>query len=493
MYWANLLHIYQPPNQIPDILERIVNESYRALIHGLKTNPKAKLTLNLNACLTELLARKGYLDVIKTLKFLAKRGQLEFTETAKYHPFLPKLPEKEIVRQIKLNYSTNKKYFGATYQPQGFFSPEMAYSKKLAKIVNGLGYKWLIIDEIAYNGKKASIDFSQIYKLKNSKNFYVFFKNERYSNLIAGAITRSVPSFIKELGKDYSKDKYIITAMDGETFGHHRPGLDEFLFNLYASKKFTSIFVSEIPNYFSNQEIVDPLPSTWSCNTEDLKNNLPYKLWYQPDNPIHQLQWQFLYWSLKTVESLKPKNSHHYKKARKLLDAALNSCHFWWASKYWWSLEIIEQGAYDFYQVSVATNSAKLIKKAKDYYQKILSLAFQWQRDGTIRKFHKDKEFWQKTPFKNRTPKEWFNQIILEFEDEMKKAASAQEYEKAIKWRDAVIKLKSGVDVYDVLHIVNELNTVRKIPSLKPFLQHKKFSKFTLKYFQPHPYLKNKK
>ena len=102
-----------------------------------------------------------------------------------------------------------------------------------------------------------------------------------------------------------------------------------------------------------------------------------------------------------------------------------------------------------------------------------------------IRDFHKQKEKWQAIPFRERTGPEWFNQIILEFEAEMRKAAKNQEFEKAIKWRDAIIKLKNGADVYDVLHVVNELWTVRKLPSLKPFLKHKRFSRFARSYFLP--------
>ena len=492
MYWANFLHFYQPPNQLSDILKRIVNESYRLLIKGLKNNRQAKLTLNLNACLTEVFAKEGYKDVINDLIFLAKRNQIEFTETAKYHPFLPLLPEAEIKRQIKLNHLTNKKYLGNVYQPKGFFSPEMAYSPKIGQIISRLNYQWLIIDEIAFAGEKNKVDFSKTYVLKNHPGTFVYFKNEQASNLIAGAITRSANSFLKELGDDYDRKKYLITAMDGETFGHHRPGLEDFLFELYSSKKLQSIFISEIPQHFTKTVPVNPLASTWSCDQSDLKKHLPYKLWYQPDNQIHRLQWKFLYWSLKNLTDLSAKNGTGYLKARKLLDEALNSCQFWWASKYWWSLEMIEQGAFNFLEAARATKSSKIMKRAGQFYQNILTVAFKWQRDGVIRDFHKKQESWQQQPLKTRTSAEWFNQLILEFEAEMKKAASGQEYEKAIKWRDAVIKLKGGNDVYDVLHVVNELHSARKIPSVQPFLEHRQFSEFAKKYFLPHPYLNKK-
>ena len=93
------------------------------------------------------------------------RGRIEFLESAKYHAFLPLLPESEIIRQIILNNKTNSKYFGSVYKPTGFFSPEMAYSDKVARIAKKLGYKWIIADELAFSGKENQADFSKIYIL----------------------------------------------------------------------------------------------------------------------------------------------------------------------------------------------------------------------------------------------------------------------------------------------------------------------------------------
>ena len=39
IYWANLLHFYQPPIQIPEILRKVVNESYRPLIEVHRAVP----------------------------------------------------------------------------------------------------------------------------------------------------------------------------------------------------------------------------------------------------------------------------------------------------------------------------------------------------------------------------------------------------------------------------------------------------------------------
>ncbi len=88
-------------------------------------------------------------------------------------------------------------------------------------------------------------------------------------------------------------------------------------------------------------------------------------------------------------------------------------------------------------------------------------------------------------PYKNRVLAGQFNAMVLEFEDEMNKAIKDQEFEKAIKWRDAIYKLKNGMDIYDVLHVVDDLHQTRHLPSLKDFWEHspEEFSSFAKKHF----------
>src|SRR3989304_2888458 len=133
MYWANFLHIYQPPTQTEEITRRVTDECYRKLVAILRRYPTARLTLNINACLTEQLDRYGLHDVIDGLKDLADRGQIEFTGSAMYPPILPLIPPPEMRRQIELNTEVNRTYFGPAYRPQGLFPPEMCYSFEVAR------------------------------------------------------------------------------------------------------------------------------------------------------------------------------------------------------------------------------------------------------------------------------------------------------------------------------------------------------------------------
>jgi len=388
MIWANFLHIFQPPDQKEDILRQITSESYQPLIKILKENPQAKLTLNITACLTEQLIILGYQNLIRELGELVKRGQVELTDSSKYHAFLPLLPETEVERQIKLNQETNKKIFGDIYQPKGFHLPEMAYSRKIAEIVAKLGYSWLILNEISFEGKLFSkINTSKIYRLKSLPGIKILFRNRKLSDLIQRGQMWETKNFYRFLGKEIREDEYIITAMDGETFGHHRPGLEKFLYQLYQEKKIKTMTISEIINSFPEGEEIKPLEGSWASMESELKAKIPYAQWNYPRNPIHKRQWELTYLAIKTVNRFK--NDPNFIKARDLLDKALFSCQYWWASTVpWWEIEYIEKGAYYLKKVieTLETAQKEIKEKAQKLYSEIVFTAFDWERSGLAHK-----------------------------------------------------------------------------------------------------------
>src|SRR3989338_739845 len=206
MYWANFLHIYQPPTQKEIWVRRITKESYRKIFSGLLEIPQCRLTLNINSVLCELLEKWDGKDVIKDIRELLKRGKLELTGSAKYHAFLPLMPEEEIRRQIKLNEEGLDKYFGNYWHKTGFFSPEMGYSDKVAKVAKEMGYKWIIIDEMGFpKGQKYTAD--RIYQVKNIDDFGVFFRERNLSFIVLSAQIGTMPSIERYLGDRLDKNE----------------------------------------------------------------------------------------------------------------------------------------------------------------------------------------------------------------------------------------------------------------------------------------------
>src|SRR4051812_10162211 len=100
MRWANFLHIYQPADQQPDILQAIVDQSYRPILSYITRSKNVKVTLNVTGALLELFDKYGHKDIIEMLRKGGEEGKIEFTGSAKYHAFMPLLEESDIRRQI---------------------------------------------------------------------------------------------------------------------------------------------------------------------------------------------------------------------------------------------------------------------------------------------------------------------------------------------------------------------------------------------------------
>ncbi len=382
MLWANFFHIYQPPEWPAKIIKKVASESYRPVLAILKRNPNIKITLNISGSLTEQLAAHKLTDIIDGIKLLAKRGQIEFTGTAIYHPILPLLPSKEIVRQINLNTVKNKKYFGPIYRPQGFFPPEMAYGRKVVTAIELLGFRWIIADEISYDGSLNSCNFDALYRIQDTKIFIVF-RNRKISDYFAFHGNPSKPEeFWSAAEKDGRSSTALITAMDGENLGHHRQGWDEYWQQLVTSESVTTTTISELLHKYSKEKIISPRRASWSSQQREIKRGSPYVLWDDPHNTIHQLQWRLLRHVTDLVEG--SKRASTYKTARALLDKRLASDQFWWASaKPWWSLEILTKKTDELLAIVTLINQQDSL--SKKLVREIIGTAKMWQDENIFK------------------------------------------------------------------------------------------------------------
>ncbi|UCD02218.1 MAG: hypothetical protein JSV23_04150 [Promethearchaeota archaeon] len=365
-FWAPLLHIYQPPTQELKILKVINKECYKPIFNILEESDNAKFCLNINGVLIELLYEYGMSDTMDLLKNLVSENKVEIVGTAKFHPILPLIPKKEAQHQIRMNEEINRREFGR-WQRKGFFPPEMAISGIVAKYIRQLEYKWVIMSGIACP-EDIKWPYDKIYTSPNG--LQLFFRDDIFSNKIAfkNIAAKEFIKAIKEIfhpeinpKKKFVKeiDRYIITAMDGETFGHHikkyeKTFLQKVLNLINLEEKIRIVFISELDQYFpiSNKKII-PRESSWSTTYEDLKANIPYPLWNHPDNNIHKYYWKLMN-SLNNLMNLAENlNStkdwevtNYYDTARWFYDRALHSCPTWWSNPLngTWSPNLIYKG-----------------------------------------------------------------------------------------------------------------------------------------------------
>jgi hypothetical protein len=309
----------------------------------------------------------------------------------------------------------------------------MAYSPAVGEVVEKLGYKWIILDESAILKTKdtsdgvpaqpdsSEVDGKQTIYIKRNSQLAVFIRDRRLSLAIAFSQITSVSQLLDFLKRENNtryelrshpitgtnlasnthldENGYVIVALDGETFGHHQPGQLKFLEELFTWNlepgTWNMVTISELLKLFPQRLEIEPKTSTWGESWER---------WDDPKNPIHRLQWKLYRLALKvggaggdefshpTLAFSFPKSSHSTMSllskgaavrvgmskivarrplnSRALLDRALHSDQFWWASHSpCWHPKMIERGTRTLRDVVLLSPASQ--EKEKEEAQKL--------------------------------------------------------------------------------------------------------------------------
>ncbi|MFA6514519.1 MAG: polysaccharide deacetylase family protein [Patescibacteria group bacterium] len=389
MKWLSFLHFYQPANIESYSIKKALDKSYYRLLRLMEEHPSLKMTWNISGCLLVRLEDEKNFDFIKRLANLVKSGRVELTGSAAYHGFLPLLPESEVIRQIKENEKILKKYFGKKFKPTGFFLPEMAYSKEVASLVKRLGYKWLILDEFAYNGGKSRPNFTSFYIDKQS-GLKIVFRNRDFSG--AYPPDRILP----ELEKNKAGSETIITATDAELYGLRHEDPTAELEKIVKIKKLQTETISEFMNSLAvskmKPEKINVVACSWESTQKEILHKEPFKLWQDKKNKIHNNLWKLTNLALSLHDKYKKDKNHEWYYWH--LVRGIASCTFWWASAkdfskifgpYAWSPDGIERGLEDLIRSVRSLNDPKTKKyklQAEKYYLKIKKLIWEehWKK-----------------------------------------------------------------------------------------------------------------
>jgi len=175
-----------------------------------------------------------------------------------------------------------------------------------------------------------------------------------------------------------------------ETFAHIQQSIGlasqhtHILEDREAAQEVQTVTISQLLDAFSLGEVVDPKPSSWSTSSEDIEAGNPYPLWSDKDSELHRLQWEHMAicteMGSKAAQIADNDESKHFAGiARGLLDRALHSDQFWWASRRpMWDINMIHLGLMSQWRVMVnafkAVNSSGAHSdRKKEYYQKLVA------------------------------------------------------------------------------------------------------------------------
>lgn len=382
MRWYNFFHIYQPPAWDESIVRRVVEESYRPLINILRRHANLAITLNITGSLTEQLLALGFKDVIDGFREFVLRGQVELVGSAMYHPILPLLTTDETRRQIDLQEQLCHQVFGSGVRLRGFFLPEMAYSPALDQTLIDAGYSWVILDELAFPESLGQFSFDRGYV--TTAGLRVVFRHRAISDYLAFSSNLDRPVETKRrLLDDPRCQATLVTAMDGENLGHHRHGADKLWEKIATDREISTGTLSSYVDSFSEHVTVDPIASSWSSQAYELANGIPYGLWNHPDNPIHQAQWALTALVVEIVDQTA--DDPHAEAARRLLNQALSSDRYWWASASpWWDLAIVARETQKLADVVAPLSSLRPAAKNRVAHllQSAITAAERWEKTG---------------------------------------------------------------------------------------------------------------
>ncbi len=387
MRWVNFFHIYQPPHWSSNVIAKVAHEAYRPLVRFLLRHRDVRLTLNVSGSLTEQLRTNGYRDVLRGLRVLNDRGQIELTDSAMYHAILPLLPTHEVVRQVALNHRVNRRAFGPRYRPRGFFPPEMAYSPTLGRTIDRLGYDWTVLDGVSHGGL---LDYTVRSRLRGLPLVAVF-RNRYISDYLAFRIQqRDVRSFLPTVRRWNAQTDVLVTGMDGENLGHHRHAARRIWQTLVRLPTVRTMTMSELIDSLDREEVVTVRTASWSSQANELRRGIPFGLWRHPGNALHRLEWR-LFDDVHRLVHAAERRGQVAPRLRREFDRTVSSDWYWWSSRMpWWDVDIIVAAAMRLRTIAEQLDPPR---RTRDRIAReataIIDVARRWQASGAAKRFAK--------------------------------------------------------------------------------------------------------
>ncbi len=239
-------HFYQPPRGNPfsseplvehdaapfrNWNERITHECYapNAAIGNFDL-----ISFNIGGTLARWLAENApetYQSILEAdAKHLEQYGVGNAIAQPVHHVILPLARHEDKVTQVVWGLAAFEHRFGHT--AQGMWLPEMAVDLETLEVLAAHGVEWTILTESQVEGRGAGAGPYWV-RLPSGGRIKVFVRDEHLSNDIAfnlghfGGAGRWARSVLVPRRREAGP--LTLIATDGETFGHHWPGEEQFL------------------------------------------------------------------------------------------------------------------------------------------------------------------------------------------------------------------------------------------------------------------------
>ncbi len=241
------------------------------------------------------LQKKTYRQVIPYYRKLWKKGTVELTTSAYYHPLLPLLFDlgvggEEHMPSLPFRYPEDgeaqiekgREYFKQVFgdYPSGFWPSEGGISQDVARAVSGKGFAFAVTDEnVLWKSLKTAPHPKLLHKPYLCQDLTLFFRDRELSDLLSFEYhswkeKEAAAHFlakVEERKKASPPEAICVIALDGENpwAGYRENGvpfLREFYSQIKQKKGLTPVLFKDYLNICRPDEKISIAPGTWLGN-----------------------------------------------------------------------------------------------------------------------------------------------------------------------------------------------------------------------------------
>ncbi|UCB57158.1 MAG: DUF1926 domain-containing protein [Candidatus Omnitrophota bacterium] len=234
------VHNHQPVGNFENVFQKANRECYRPFVDTLYNFPSIKCTFHFSGSLIDWLLKNDP-GLLKKVKEMLKRGQVEILTGAYYEAVLSVIPQRDRLGQIDMLSGFIKDYF--EYEPKGIWLGERVWEPQLVKTLCEAGVKYTILDEAHF--RLAGMDEEKIkgYYLTEDEGetLAIFPINEKLRYIVPFSLPREPIRYLKKLADEGEINACTIVD-DGEKFGLW-PGTHKWVYKEKWLEKFFQLVV----------------------------------------------------------------------------------------------------------------------------------------------------------------------------------------------------------------------------------------------------------
>jgi hypothetical protein len=310
MQWAHAVRL-DLPEDASARETRWLAAAFAPMVGALEASPIGRASVALSGAALRALEQHGCGALLERVKRLAGLRQLELASTAMHGALLPLLPPAELRRQLTLSDEENLRVFGPDiYRPATLWSPHLATSAPLERVIADLGYTVLLVAERALSASAWPTD-----QLATSASFpgltLVPTVPEACVSMRRGRLGYRELMRIRPVPPDAAAAA-LVTACD---LGARSPTPRAFLEGAKGDRLVRVV------------EVVERLPATRAVaarayssaeSLAGIAGRGPFVRWFRPREALNERQWALVTLAAEACESLRTRGVEALPAARHL-------------------------------------------------------------------------------------------------------------------------------------------------------------------------------